>query len=81
MRPRSAGRTLTDVCRITDVWDLPVLVDMNAGSGPQLSTSRRTKSLIKSGSAARHFEDQVGTKRCDHAPNKHFQLGNAQPAV
>jgi methylisocitrate lyase len=60
---------LTDVRRITDVCDTPLLVDVDTGFGARRSTSRaRRKSLIKSGAAAMHIEDQVGAKRCGHRP-------------
>jgi len=61
---------LTDVRRITDVCDLPLLVDIDAGFGEVLNIQRTIKSLIKFGAAACHIEDQVGTKRCGHRPNK-----------
>ena len=62
---------LTDVCRITDVCDLPLLVDADTGFGPSIfNIARTTKSLIKLGAAAMHIEDQVGAKRCGHRPNK-----------
>ena len=62
---------LTDVRRITDVCDLPLLVDIDTGFGPSAFNIERTvKSLIKSGAAACHIEDQVGAKRCGHRPGK-----------
>ena len=62
---------LTDVRRITDVCDLPLLVDVDTGFGASaFNVARTTKSLIKSGAAAMHIEDQVGAKRCGHRPNK-----------
>src|SRR5712671_2299724 len=62
---------LTDVRRITDVCDLPLLVDVDTGFGASaFNVGRTTKSLIKSGAAAMHIEDQVGAKRCGHRPGK-----------
>ncbi|MFP5462242.1 MAG: methylisocitrate lyase [Gammaproteobacteria bacterium] len=62
---------LTDVRRITDVCDLPLLVDVDTGFGSSaFNVARTTKSLIKFGAAAMHIEDQVGAKRCGHRPNK-----------
>ncbi|MBU6492726.1 methylisocitrate lyase [Pandoraea sp.] len=62
---------LTDVRRITDVCDLPLLVDVDTGFGPSaFNIARTVKSLIKFGAGAMHIEDQVGAKRCGHRPGK-----------
>jgi methylisocitrate lyase len=62
---------LTDIRRITDVCDLPLLVDIDTGFGPSaLNIARTVKSLIKFGAAGCHIEDQVGAKRCGHRPGK-----------
>src|SRR5436305_1621516 len=62
---------LTDIRRITDVCDTPLLVDVDTGFGASaFNVARTTRSLIKFGAAAMHIEDQVGAKRCDHRPNK-----------
>ena len=62
---------LTDIRRITDVCDLPLLSDIDTGFGPSaFNIARTVKSLIKAGAAACHIEDQVGAKRCGHRPNK-----------
>ena len=62
---------LTDVRRITDVCTLPLLVDVDTGFGASaFNIARTVKSLIKSGAAAMHIEDQVGAKRCGHRPGK-----------
>jgi methylisocitrate lyase len=62
---------LTDVRRITDVCELPLLVDIDTGFGPSaFNIARTVKSLIKFGAAACHIEDQVGAKRCGHRPGK-----------
>jgi methylisocitrate lyase len=62
---------LIDVRRITDVCDLPLLVDVDTGFGSSaFNVARTTRSLIKAGAGAMHMEDQVGAKRCGHRPNK-----------
>lgn len=62
---------LTDIRRITDVCDLPLLVDVDTGFGSSaFNVARTTRSLIKFGAGAMHIEDQVGAKRCGHRPNK-----------
>jgi methylisocitrate lyase len=62
---------LTDVRRITDVCDLPLLVDVDTGFGPSaFNIARTVRSLCKLGAAALHIEDQVGAKRCGHRPGK-----------
>jgi methylisocitrate lyase len=62
---------LTDVRRITDVCDLPLMVDIDTGFGPSaFNIARTVKSLVKFGAAACHIEDQVGAKRCGHRPGK-----------
>ena len=67
----SLDDVLTDVERITNVCDLPLLVDVDTGFGSSaFNIARTVKSLIKSGAAAMHIEDQVGAKRCGHRPNK-----------
>ncbi|MEN9775472.1 MAG: hypothetical protein RL322_2542 [Pseudomonadota bacterium] len=62
---------LIDVRRITDVCDLPLLVDVDTGFGASaFNVARTVRSLIKAGAGAMHIEDQVGAKRCGHRPNK-----------
>lgn len=62
---------LTDVRRITDVCDVPLLVDIDTGFGPSaFNIARTVKSLIKFGAAGCHIEDQAGAKRCGHRPGK-----------
>ena len=62
---------LTDIRRITEVCDLPLLVDVDTGFGASaFNVARTTRSLIKFGAAAMHIEDQVGAKRCGHRPGK-----------
>ncbi len=62
---------LIDIRRITDVCDLPLLVDVDTGFGSSaFNVARTTRSVIKAGAAAMHIEDQVGAKRCGHRPGK-----------
>jgi len=61
---------LTDVRRITDATDLPVLVDIDTGFGGAFNIARSVKSMIKFGAGAVHIEDQVLAKRCGHRPGK-----------
>ena len=62
---------LIDVRRITDVCDVPLLVDIDTGFGASaFNVARTVRSLIKAGAAACHIEDQVGAKRCGHRPGK-----------
>jgi methylisocitrate lyase len=62
---------LIDVRRITDVCELPLLVDADTGFGASaFNVGRTVRSLIKAGAAATHIEDQVGAKRCGHRPGK-----------
>ncbi len=61
---------LTDLRRITDITELPVLVDIDTGWGGAFNIARTIKSMIKCGAAAVHIEDQVVQKRCGHRPNK-----------
>ncbi len=61
---------LTDVRRITDVCDLPLLVDADTGWGGAFNIARTVRSLIKAGAGAMHIEDQVAAKRCGHRPGK-----------
>jgi methylisocitrate lyase len=62
---------LTDVRRITNICDLPLLVDVDTGFGPSaFNIARTVKELTKAGAGAMHIEDQVGAKRCGHRPGK-----------
>jgi methylisocitrate lyase len=68
---------LIDIRRITEVCDLPLLVDVDTGFGASaFNVARTTRSLIKAGAAALHIEDQAGAKRCGHRPGK--ELVSAQ---
>ena len=61
---------LIDLRRITDVTDLPVLVDIDTGWGSAFNIARSIRSMTRMGAAAVHIEDQVQQKRCGHRPNK-----------
>ena len=62
---------LIDIRRITDVCDLPLMVDVDTGFGSSaFNIARTVKSVIKAGAGALHIEDQVAAKRCGHRPNK-----------
>jgi methylisocitrate lyase len=62
---------LVDIRRITDVCELPLLVDVDTGFGASaFNVARTTRAIAKAGAAAMHIEDQVGAKRCGHRPGK-----------
>src|ERR1700728_4477191 len=61
---------LTDIRRITDASELPLLVDADTGWGGAFNIARAVKSFIKFGAAGLHIEDQVQAKRCGHRPGK-----------
>jgi methylisocitrate lyase len=61
---------LTDIRRITDACELPLLVDVDTGWGGAFNIARTVRSLIKAGAGALHIEDQVAAKRCGHRPGK-----------
>ena len=48
---------LTDLRRITDVTDVPVLVDIDTGWGGAHNIARTVRSMIRDGAAAVHIED------------------------
>lgn len=59
-----------DVRRITAICDLPLLVDIDTGWGTAFNIERAVKTMIASGAAGVHLEDQVQAKRCGHRPKK-----------
>lgn len=61
---------LTDLYRISDASDLPILVDIDTGWGSAFNIAKTIRAMIKGGAAGVHIEDQVAQKRCGHRPNK-----------
>ncbi len=61
---------LIDLRRITEITELPVLVDIDTGWGGAFNIARTIRNMNKFGAAAVHIEDQVQQKRCGHRPNK-----------
>ena len=61
---------ITDLRRITDATDLPLLVDIDTGWGGAFNIARTVRSMAKAGAAEVHIEDQVSAKRCGHRPRK-----------
>jgi methylisocitrate lyase len=62
---------LVDVRRITNVCDLPLLVDIDTGFGTSaFNIARTVRDVGRAGASAVHIEDQVAAKRCGHRPNK-----------
>ncbi len=61
---------LTDVDRICNASELPLLVDIDTGWGGAFNIARSIRAIEKAGAAAVHIEDQVLEKRCGHRPNK-----------
>ena len=61
---------LSEVRKITDACDLPLMVDVDTGFGGHFNIKRLVQGLIKDGAASMHIEDQVALKRCGHRPGK-----------
>ena len=61
---------LVDARRITDVTDVPLLVDIDTGWGGAFNIARTVREMIRAGAAGVHIEDQIAAKRCGHRPNK-----------
>jgi methylisocitrate lyase len=70
---------LIDVRRITEVTNLPLLVDIDVGWGGAFNIARTIRSMQRAGAAAVHIEDQVSSKRCGHRPGK--ELVSAEEMV
>ncbi|MFZ3576711.1 isocitrate lyase [Virgibacillus sp. DJP39] len=52
-------------------WFAPIIADAEAGFGGQLNVFELMKSMIESGAAAVHFEDQLSSeKKCGHLGGK-----------
>lgn len=61
---------LSEVRKITDACDLPLMVDVDTGFGGHFNIKRLVQGLIKDGAASMHIEDQLALKRCGHRPGK-----------
>lgn len=66
----NATDVASDVARITQACDLPLLVDIDTGFGSAFNIERTIKTMIRAGAAGVHMEDQVQAKRCGHRPKK-----------
>ena len=66
----SLDNVLEDARRITDVTEMPLLVDIDTGWGGAFNIARTIKEMTRAGVAAVHIEDQIAQKRCGHRPNK-----------
>ncbi len=60
----------TDVRRVTQVTELPVLVDVDTGWGDTTGIAKTIQTMIGAGAAAVHIEDQIPAKRCGHLQGK-----------
>lgn len=56
--------------RISDVCNLPLLVDMDTGFGNALNAYHTVRRLERAGAAAIQIEDQVFPKKCGHFAGK-----------
>jgi methylisocitrate lyase len=61
---------LTDARRIVEATTIPLLADVDTGWGGAFNIARTIRSMIRTGVAAVHIEDQVSAKRCGHRPGK-----------
>tara|TARA_B100000575_G_scaffold268189_1_gene246931 strand:+ start:4968 stop:5825 length:858 start_codon:yes stop_codon:yes gene_type:complete len=61
---------LTDVKRITQSTQLPLLVDIDTGWSDTSTITKTIKEMENAECAAVHIEDQISAKRCGHRPNK-----------
>ena len=59
-----------EVKKITNICNLPLLVDADTGWGDILNVERTVKELEYAGAAGIHLEDQIQAKRCGHLNNK-----------
>ncbi len=57
--------------RITEVTDIPLIVDTDTGFGEAINVYRTAKELEEAGAAAIQIEDQVLPKKCGHLSGKH----------
>src|ERR1700712_1057703 len=61
---------VTEVARICDAVDIPVIADADAGYGNALNVRRTVREFERAGVAAIQLEDQVDPKRCGHFEGK-----------
>ena len=66
----SLNDVITDVERISNASEIPLLVDIDTGWGGAFNIARTIREMERAGAAAVHIEDQVAQKRCGHRPNK-----------
>jgi methylisocitrate lyase len=66
----SCDEVVQEARKITDICELPLLVDIDTGFGSVLNIQRTIKMMEKAGVAAVHIEDQVFEKRCGHLDGK-----------
>jgi 2,3-dimethylmalate lyase len=66
----SMQEVVTEVARICDAVDVPVIADADAGYGNALNVYRTVRELERAGVAAIQLEDQVDPKRCGHFEGK-----------
>lgn len=58
------------VSRMSDVTNVPIVVDGDTGFGNALNLMRTVKQLERAGASAIQFEDQVAPKKCGHFGGK-----------
>lgn len=56
--------------RISDVTNLPLIVDADTGFGGAINAARTVMEIENAGAAGLHLEDQVHPKRCGHLEGK-----------
>lgn len=66
----SLENVLEDVRRITDVVDLPLIVDIDTGWEDSCGIEKTIREMERAKVAGIHIEDQVNQKRCGHLPGK-----------
>lgn len=66
--------TLTElantVSTISEITDLPLVVDIDTGFGNAINTQRTVRVIERAGAAAMQMEDQVFPKKCGHFSGK-----------
>jgi len=72
----SLDEVVSEANKITQISNLPLLVDIDTGFGSVLNVARTIRLMEKAGVAAVHIEDQLFEKRCGHRNGK--QLVSAQ---